>query len=98
VTVQLAASCDLAGAREVTSEQPGARRYVRIDRDLAPSSVIRFYAFRGGCISERFVAGAAGSSPERMATEASLALGFVTREALAEALSRRSSSRLELNP
>jgi membrane-associated phospholipid phosphatase/tRNA A-37 threonylcarbamoyl transferase component Bud32 len=96
VTVRLASSCDLAGAREVTSEQPGARRYLKLDRDSAPFSVTRSYVFQGGCVTERFVATA--SSPERLASDASQALGFASRAALAQALSERSGGRLRLDP
>jgi membrane-associated phospholipid phosphatase/tRNA A-37 threonylcarbamoyl transferase component Bud32 len=96
VTVRLAATCDLAGAREVSSEQPGARRYLKIERDVSPFPVTRFYVFPGGCISERYLA--AGASPERMASQASSAFGFVTRETLARDLARRSNGRLHLDP
>jgi tRNA A-37 threonylcarbamoyl transferase component Bud32 len=95
VTVQLAASCDREGAREVTSEHPGTRLHVRIDRQSTLSSVTRFHAFPGGCVTERLPATA---TPERLASEASLALGFASREALGTALDERSDSRLELNP
>jgi membrane-associated phospholipid phosphatase/tRNA A-37 threonylcarbamoyl transferase component Bud32 len=95
ITVDLVASCDLAGATEVSSEQPGARRYIRIDRSATPTRVTRIYSFQGGCISERFVSDIA---PERLASEASSAFGFVTREQLARDLSRRSAGRLRLNP
>jgi hypothetical protein len=96
VAVRLAPSCDLAGAVEVSSEQPGARRYIRIDRSATPPAVTRSYVFPGGCITERFAA--AATSPERLASEASSSLGFVTREALAQDLSQRSDGRLRLDP
>jgi membrane-associated phospholipid phosphatase/tRNA A-37 threonylcarbamoyl transferase component Bud32 len=96
LTVQLAASCDLAGAQEISSEQPGARRYLRIDRGSQPPSATRSYVFPGGCVSERFVSTA--TSPERLASDASLALGFATRETLARALDERSDGRLHLDP
>jgi tRNA A-37 threonylcarbamoyl transferase component Bud32/membrane-associated phospholipid phosphatase len=96
VTVRLAATCDLAGAREISSEQPGARRYLLIEREGAPSAVTRFYVFQGGCVSERYLAG--GVSPDRLASQASTAFGFVTREALARDLSQRSDGRLQLDP
>jgi hypothetical protein len=95
VTVELAPACDLAGATEVSSEQPGARRYIRVDRDARPQRVTRTYAFQGGCISERYLA---VGSPERLAADASSAIGFVTREQLAVDLSRRSDGRLHLDP
>jgi hypothetical protein len=95
VAVELTPSCDLAGATEVSSEQPGARRFLRIDRGESPAAVTRFYTFPGGCISERFVS---AGSPERLASEASSAFGFVTRDQLARDLSRRSAGRLQLDP
>jgi membrane-associated phospholipid phosphatase len=95
VAVELTPSCDLAGTTEVSSEQPGARRYLRIDRGASPAVVTRFYTFPGGCISERFVS---AISPERLASEASSAFGFVTRDQLARDLSRRSAGRLQLDP
>jgi tRNA A-37 threonylcarbamoyl transferase component Bud32/membrane-associated phospholipid phosphatase len=95
VTVDLTPACDLAGATEVSSEQPGARRYIRIDRNASPERVTRTYVFPGGCISERFLS---PGSPERLAIEASTSLGFVTRERLAADLTRRSDGRLHLDP
>jgi len=95
VTVELSPSCNLAGATEVSSEQPGARRYIRIDRAVAPDRVIRSYAFQGGCITERFTS---VESPEDLASQASTAFGFVTRDQLARDLSRRSGGRLHLDP
>ena len=95
VTVELTPSCDLAGMTEVSSEQPGARRYIRIDRTATPVTVTRSYAFTGGCISERFVS---PNSPQRLAIEGSTAFGVVTRDQLARDLSRRSDGRLQLDP
>jgi tRNA A-37 threonylcarbamoyl transferase component Bud32 len=95
VTLDLAPSCNLAGAAEISSEQPGAERYLKIDRTTTPATVTRIYTFPGGCVTERFVS---AGSPERMAIEASSAFGFVTREELASDLSRRSDGRLQLDP
>jgi tRNA A-37 threonylcarbamoyl transferase component Bud32/membrane-associated phospholipid phosphatase len=85
-----AAACDLAGARKVTSEQPGASRWYRA-RDAT-----RFYVFPGGCVTQRFRA-AAPSAP-RMSDTASSEVGFITREGLRQALSQRSHGRLQLDP
>jgi hypothetical protein len=95
VTVDLAPACDLAGATEVSSEQPGARRYISIDRNASPVRVTRTYVFPGGCISEQYIS---PNSPERLAADASSSLGFVTRERLAADLTRRSAGRLHLDP
>jgi membrane-associated phospholipid phosphatase/tRNA A-37 threonylcarbamoyl transferase component Bud32 len=96
VEVELLPACDLAGATEISSEQPGARRYLRIDRGAGPPRVVRTYTFAGGCVTERFLSPV--GTPERLAADASTAFGFVTREQLAEELGRRSAGRLHLDP
>jgi hypothetical protein len=93
--VELTASCDLAGAVEVTSEQSGARRYLRIDRNAPGFSSTRAYVFPGGCITERLTVPAA--SGQQLTSETSSAIGFATREELRQALSQRSDGRLELD-
>jgi hypothetical protein len=95
VTVELRPACDVSGATEVSSEQPGARRFIRVDRDASPARVTRSYTFPGGCITERYVSEVA---PERLASDASSTFGFVTREQLARDLDRRSAGRLQLDP
>ena len=95
VTVELLPACDLAGATEISSDQPGARRYIRIDRDATPVRVTRSYTFQGGCMTERFVSAV---SPQRLASDASSTFGFVTRDQLARDLDRRSAGRLQLDP
>ena len=93
--VELRAACDLTGATEVTSERPGARRYVRIDRGATEFSATRSYVVPGGCIVVRFTAPAA---QQDLATETASAIGLTTRQDLAEALSQRSDGRLQLDP
>jgi tRNA A-37 threonylcarbamoyl transferase component Bud32/membrane-associated phospholipid phosphatase len=94
--VELTASCDLAGATEVASAQPGARRYWRVDREFPEFAATRAYAFSGGCVTERFTVPAA--SGQRLATETSSVFGFATRQELDRALRRRSDGRLRLDP
>ena len=95
VVVELAASCDLAGAVEVTSEQRTARRYLRIERNSAAFSATRSYVFPGGCITERFVA--PDASRAQLASQLSFAIGFTAREELGQALTERSGGRLEFD-
>jgi tRNA A-37 threonylcarbamoyl transferase component Bud32/membrane-associated phospholipid phosphatase len=95
LVAELTASCDLAGAVEVTSEQPGARRYLRIERDAAGVTTTRTYTFPGGCVTQRLVAPEA--SRQQLAGEASSALGFTTRGALAASIRRDSGGRLDLD-
>jgi tRNA A-37 threonylcarbamoyl transferase component Bud32/membrane-associated phospholipid phosphatase len=95
VVVELTASCDLAGAVELTSEQQTARRYLRVERNAAEVSVTRAYTFPGGCVTQRLVAPAA--SRQQLASEAGFGLGFTTRQELRQALRQRSSGRLTLD-
>ena len=88
--VELTAACDLTGATKVSSEHPEALRYVLVDR------ASRAYKFSGGCITQRF--SAAAPSMLRMSDTASTEVGFITREALRQALERRSDGRLQLDP
>jgi tRNA A-37 threonylcarbamoyl transferase component Bud32 len=96
MVVRLTASCDLAGATEVTSEQRGARRYLRVDRNSTEFSATRAYTFQGGCVTQRFRA--AGPSASRLSDTASTEFGFISRDELRQALSQRSHGRLELDP
>jgi hypothetical protein len=89
--VELTASCDLAGATEVVSEQPGAHRYFRID------SATRAYTFPGGRVTQRF-RGAVPSALRLSETASTELVGFITREELRQALSQRSGGRLKLDP
>jgi hypothetical protein len=88
--VELTASCDLAGATEVTSEQPGAPRHFRID------SATHAYPFPGGCVTQRF-RGAEPSALRLTETASAELVGFITREQLRQALARRSDGRLRLD-
>jgi membrane-associated phospholipid phosphatase/tRNA A-37 threonylcarbamoyl transferase component Bud32 len=96
LVTELTASCDLAGAAEQTSEQPGARRYLRVDRNPAEVSITRAYVFPGGCVTQRLVAPEA--SRQKLASESSSALGFTTRDALAAAVRHDSNGRLRFDP
>jgi membrane-associated phospholipid phosphatase/tRNA A-37 threonylcarbamoyl transferase component Bud32 len=95
VVVELAASCELAGAVELSSEQQTARRYLRVERNAAEVSITRAYTFPGGCVTQRLLAPAA--TRQQLASEAAFALGFATRQELRQALSQRSGGRLELD-
>jgi tRNA A-37 threonylcarbamoyl transferase component Bud32/membrane-associated phospholipid phosphatase len=96
MVVRLTASCDLAGATEVTSEQPGARRYLRVDPNSTEFSATRAYTFPGGCVTQRYRA--AGPSALRLSDTASTEFGFITRDELRQALEGRSHGRLQLDP
>jgi membrane-associated phospholipid phosphatase/tRNA A-37 threonylcarbamoyl transferase component Bud32 len=96
MVVRLAATCDPAGASQVLSDQPGARRLMLI-QDLAPRfSATRFDVFAGGCVTTRLTVPV--SSRAEVTSEASLILGFTTRETLRQTLDERSDGRLQLDP
>jgi len=95
LVAELTASCDLAGSAELTSERPGARRYLRIERNAAGVAMTRTYTFPGGCVTQRLAAPEA--SRQQLASESSSALGFTTRDDLAAALRNDSDGRLDLN-
>src|SRR5215208_2827467 len=94
LVAELSASCDLAGAAELTSERAGARRFLRIERNAAGVAMTRAYTCPGGCVTQRLVAPEA--SRQQLAGESSSALGFTTRDDLDAALRRDSGGRLEL--
>jgi tRNA A-37 threonylcarbamoyl transferase component Bud32/membrane-associated phospholipid phosphatase len=62
VTITLSAACDVSGAEQIPSDQPGTRRFER-PLSLRPQFAdLRFYTFPGGCVSYQF-AFAPGVSP-----------------------------------
>jgi tRNA A-37 threonylcarbamoyl transferase component Bud32/membrane-associated phospholipid phosphatase len=96
MVIRLATTCAPAGASQVLSDQPGVRRLMLI-HDLAPTfSATRFDVFTGGCVTTQLTAPVA--SRAEITSEASLILGFTTRQTLQEALEQRSGGRVQLNP
>jgi tRNA A-37 threonylcarbamoyl transferase component Bud32 len=79
-TITLAAACDTAGARQIPSDQPGARRFERPLSLVPQFSSLRFYTFPGGCVTYKFRF-SPGASPV-LADTASTAVGFVPRSRL----------------
>jgi len=62
VTITLSATCDVSGAQQVPSDQPGTRRFER-PVSLRPQFIsLRYYTFPGGCATYRFEF-APGKSP-----------------------------------
>lgn len=96
VTVELARDCDLDGAVGVPSDQAGTRRFERPRRVTAGYAGDRIYVFSGGCATYRF--DLHGSSGAVAVNEASLALGFMTRDAVADEVRERTNGRLHLDP
>jgi tRNA A-37 threonylcarbamoyl transferase component Bud32/membrane-associated phospholipid phosphatase len=82
LAVTLSATCDVAGARQVRSDQPGTRRFDRSLSRPPQSAELRFYTFPGGCISYRFYFDP-GASP-LLAADATSAVGFMPRATLVD--------------
>ena len=80
VTITLTATCDLAGARQIPSGQPGIRRFERPPSLVPEYSDVRYYTFAGGCATYRF-AFAPGASPA-LVTAVGSAVAFIPRSAL----------------
>lgn len=86
VDVTLSRSCDLSGATEVPTDEPGTRRFERIVLRQDRYAGSRYYAFTGGCVTYAFDFG--GSGRTALADEVSLALSFIGRAQVAEHLER----------
>ena len=86
VRATLRTSCNTSGADEIPSDEPGTRRWEKID-SLPPSySGSRYYVFDGGCVEYRFSFSDDGSAA--LANDVSLALGFYERAQLEERVKR----------
>jgi hypothetical protein len=96
VLVVLEPACDTRGAVQVPSDEERTRRYERIESLEGGFKGTRYYVFPGGCVEYRFTfQGKARAAP---VNEATLALGFVSRQALQDALDRVYQGRFKLNP
>ena len=77
--ITLSGTCDVSGAQQVRSDQPGTRRFDRPLSQQHQFAELRFYTFPGGCVSYQFTF-AGGGSPQ-LASQASGAVGFMPRAA-----------------
>jgi hypothetical protein len=80
VTITLTATCDISGAQQIPSDQPGMRRFERPLSLVPKYSDVRYYTFPGGCATYQFVF-APGASPA-LATVVDSAVAFMPRSAL----------------
>jgi tRNA A-37 threonylcarbamoyl transferase component Bud32 len=95
VVVRMAAACDPAGAVEGPSQEPGVRRFVRVERLAGAFTAIWYDRFPGGCVT--YWLHSTTDPTGQFANEAPQVLGFTTREQLRQALSQRSHGRLQLD-
>jgi hypothetical protein len=96
MVMRLTASCDPAGATELPSRRSGVRHYQRTERLAGGFAATWHDRFPGGCVTSRLQS--TTDIEGKFATEASLVLGFTTRQALRQALEERSHGRLHLDP
>jgi tRNA A-37 threonylcarbamoyl transferase component Bud32/membrane-associated phospholipid phosphatase len=82
LAVTLSATCDVAGARQVRSDQRGTRRFDRSLSQQPQFAELRFYTFPGGCVSYRFYFDPAAYP--LLAADATRAVGFVPRAVLVD--------------
>ncbi|MFY9846515.1 MAG: hypothetical protein WAK83_02980 [Trebonia sp.] len=80
VTITLTATCDIAGARQIPSDQPGMRLFERPLSVVPRSSDVRYYTFPGGCATYQLVL-APGASPA-VTTAVDGAVAFMPRSVL----------------
>jgi hypothetical protein len=96
LSVVLTRSCDTTGATEVPSDQPDSRRYERLDDVAEGYQGQRFYVYEGGCTTLEFRL--PGENQAQQVGSASLAVDFLPRQELRDAVRERSDGRLELDP
>jgi hypothetical protein len=96
LVVRLTAACDPGGAVEGPSVTAGVRHFQRIESPTGEFTATWYDRFPGGCVTSRLHL---TTDPNgEFAGQAPQVLGFTSRAALAEALSRRSDGRLQLDP
>ena len=98
VEVVLERFCTLGKVTRVPSDQPGTRRYqevISIDPGRRYRGVV-YYLFPGGCVTYRL--DFRSDEQARPLSEVSLALGFITRDAVRQTVSDYTHGRLQLDP
>ncbi len=93
VRVTLVERCDTRKATEIPTDELGTRRFEEIHVVTPGFAATRYYTFRGGCVTYGFRFQEEGRV---LVNEASLALSFVPREALAEEVRRLSDGKQRL--
>jgi len=94
--LRLTAACDPAGAAQAPSLARGVRRYQRAEPGAGEFRATWYDLFPGGCLTYQLHS----TSDVKGSFTADLPalLGFVTRDALRQALRQRSGGRLWLDP
>ena len=96
LVVRLTAACTPGGAVQGPSATPGVRHSQAMASATGEFTATWYDQFPGGCVTSRLHL---TTDPNgEFAAQAPQVLGFTSRAALAEALSRRSQGRLQLDP
>jgi hypothetical protein len=96
-TIELTAGCDVHGAREVTSQLDGVRRYDRERTEAGRYANETYYVYHGACTWLHFSLADIGRA-ELRAAEVAGALGFVSREHIDRQIRAASDDELHLDP
>jgi hypothetical protein len=90
LTISLTRTCDRGGASETATDQPGTRRFDERIRTGSSYRDRRFYLLPGACVTYEF--GLTGAGAEEAAADISRAIGFVSRDQLADQVRRYSGA------
>jgi hypothetical protein len=96
LTIELTRTCDRGSASETATDQPGTRRFDQRIRTGSSYRDRRFYLLPGACVTYEFKL--TGTEAEKAAGDISRAIGFVSRDQLADQVRRYSGGRLQLDP
>jgi hypothetical protein len=95
-TIEVSPRCDMRGAREVSSEHHGVRRYDRDVMTIDRYSSERYYTYPGACTSLRF--DLTGRHADLRGAELASVIGFVSRTTLDQQIGEVNDHRLHLDP
>ena len=96
LTIERSRTCVHGAASETSTDQPGTRRFDERIRTGSSYRDRRFYLLPGACMTYQFALTGAGT--EAAAAEIAGAIGFVSRDQLADQVRRYSGGRLQLDP
>ncbi len=96
VTVELKDGCDVDDSVQVPSDISGAERYEYVEEIVSGFAGRRTYVFEGGCTAFTFAFGV--DAVAALVNEVSLAVGFVPRSTINEAVRTATEGRWQLDP
>ena len=96
LVVRLTATCDTGGTIQRSTQQPGTRRYERLQPAPSRPGTTWYTVFPGGCVTVQLHP--ASATQPGFTDEATSTLSFTTRGSLDQELNRRSNGRLHLDP